>query len=127
MTETRLGRTASSLACEDPTEHNIETCTMRSAAREAVHYDPIACELVLLLGAHGAGPTETAFELRIARSPIFNWIALHSNFLDAIARAGVISRTPGKDRPNRDFLCGELNAITYRFAMRNRFPAMYNR
>ncbi len=126
MTETRPNETHTSYSLGRDAGSGEARGFGNAPRGRPTYYNPIACELVLKLGAHGASLTEMAHELGVARSSIYRWMSHHAEFSDAVTRARELSQAYWERVGRLGVLCGRnFNSRAYQFAMRNRFPADY--
>jgi Helix-turn-helix domain of resolvase len=93
-----------------------------------VKYDPIMCELVLLLMAKGKSKTAVAADLGISRETLYRWCDsespyYHEDFADAVSLGETLSQSWWEEQGIKGIWGGkEFNATTWIYTMKNRFP-----
>lgn len=92
------------------------------AGGRPTEYKPEYCEQVIAWGAQGKSITWMAGMLDISRECIYEWMRVHPEFSDAIARAKAKSQVWWEDTGQQAMFSKEFNAGVWTKSMAARFP-----
>jgi hypothetical protein len=89
-------------------------------------YDPEFCERVIALGREGKSKAQMAADLDISRDTLDQWIKIHPEFSDAIARARDAAMAWWEEQGAKGMWAGKgFNAQAWSRSMAARFPDDY--
>ena len=85
-------------------------------------YDPEFCERVIEWGKMGKSRAWMASRLDVAIQTIYNWEALHPEFLEAMARAAAHAQAHWEDQGHDNLTNREFQSAVWTRSMGARFP-----
>jgi hypothetical protein len=84
-------------------------------------YDPKYCEEIIEYMGQGFSKEAFAGHISVSKQTLYNWMASHKEFLDAVNRAEEKCRVFWEELGIQMVLAGQGNATTWIFNMKNRF------